>query len=97
VNSDAHGPGSLVCGRLELRCRYPDSSVYDNFSWPAPTDKRRSAIETATQSVLDAHKKHPELSLATLYDSNATPPELIKAHPMTTVRGRRIFLNCIKR
>jgi hypothetical protein len=29
---------------------------------------------------LDARKKHPEMSLATLYDTTAILPELLKAH-----------------
>jgi hypothetical protein len=69
-----------VCGRLELRYRYSASIVYNNYPWPNPTDKQRAAIETAAQSALDARKKYPELSLATLYDSNTMLPELVKAH-----------------
>jgi hypothetical protein len=69
-----------ICGRLELRYRYSASIVYNNYPWPNPTDKQRAAVETAARSVLDARKKYPELSLATLYDSNTMLPELVKAH-----------------
>jgi hypothetical protein len=69
-----------VCGRLESRYRYSASIVYNNYPWPTPTDKQRTAIETAAQSVLDARKKYLKLSLATLYDSDTMPPELVKAH-----------------
>jgi hypothetical protein len=68
-----------VCGRLELRYRYSASIVYNNYPWPNPADKQRAAIETAAQNVLDARKKYPELSLATLYGSTMLP-ELVKAH-----------------
>ncbi|MDR2618206.1 MAG: DNA methylase, partial [Treponema sp.] len=54
--------------------------VYNNFPWPNPTDKQKCAIEEAAQGVLDARKKHPEMSLATLYDTTAILPALLKAH-----------------
>jgi hypothetical protein len=69
-----------ICGRLELRYRYSNVLVYNNFPWPNPTDKQKSVIEEAAQGVLDARNKHPEMSLATLYDTTAILPALLKAH-----------------
>jgi hypothetical protein len=69
-----------VCGRLESRYRYSANIVYNNFPWPEPTDKQRSAIEAAAQGVLDARAAHPGASLADLYDPLSMPPDLVKAH-----------------
>jgi hypothetical protein len=69
-----------VCGRLKSDYRYSASIIYNNYPWPNPTDKQRAVIETSAQNILDERKKYLELSLATLYDSNTMPPELIKAH-----------------
>jgi type I restriction-modification system DNA methylase subunit len=69
-----------VCGRLKSDYRYSASIVYNNYPWPSPSAKQRKAIETAAQGVLDARKKYPDLSLATLYDGNTMIPELVKAH-----------------
>jgi len=69
-----------VCGRLKSDYRYSASIVYNNYPWASPTDKQKKDIETAAQEVLDARKKFPDLSLATLYDSNTMIPELVKAH-----------------
>jgi len=69
-----------ICGRLKSDYRYSASIVYNNYPWPSPTGKQASAIETAAQNVLDARNKYPDLSLATLYDSNIMIPELVKAH-----------------
>ncbi|GHU03391.1 hypothetical protein FACS1894147_07260 [Spirochaetia bacterium] len=69
-----------VCGRLKSDYRYSASIVYNNFPWPKPTDKQREVIETAAQEVLEARKLFPDASLADLYDKNAMPPELTKAH-----------------
>jgi hypothetical protein len=69
-----------VCGRLEMRYRYSASIVYNNYPWPSPADKQKAVIETAAQGVLDARNQYPDLSFATLYDSNTMLPQLVKAH-----------------
>ena len=69
-----------VAGRLEMRYRYSKDIVYNNFPWPTPTDKQRSAIEQTAQGILDARALYPDSSLADLYDPITMPPELLKAH-----------------
>ena len=55
--------------------------VYNNYLWPgAVTDKRRAAVESAAQAVLDARKKFPTSTLAQLYDPLMMPGVLLKAH-----------------
>jgi hypothetical protein len=70
-----------ICGRLKSDFRYSKDIVYNNFPWPDNlTDKQVSAIETATQKVLEARLQFPNSSLADLYDSLTMPTTLIKAH-----------------
>ncbi|GHU90247.1 methylase [Spirochaetia bacterium] len=69
-----------VCGRIKSDYRYSGTIVYNNFPWPKPTDKQREAVETAAQEVLNARELFSESSLADLYNENAMPPELTKAH-----------------
>jgi hypothetical protein len=69
-----------VCGRLKSDYRYSASIVYNNYPWPSSSAKQKKDIETAAQGVQDARNKYPDLSLATLYDSNTMIPELVKAH-----------------
>jgi hypothetical protein len=69
-----------VCGRLESRYRYTSQVVYNNFPWPTPSDKQRTAIESTAQAVIDARSAHPNASLADLYDPLSMPPDLVKAH-----------------
>ena len=69
-----------VTGRLESRYQYSTGLVYNTFPWPAPTAAQRTVIETAAQSVLDARADFPTSTLADLYDPNAMPPALAKAH-----------------
>ena len=70
----------VVCGRLEMRYRYSNDVVYNNFPWPTPSDAQNEKIEQAAQAILDARALYPESSLADLYDEMAMPPELRKAH-----------------
>ena len=69
-----------VCGRLEMRYRYSKDIVYNNFTWPEPTDEQRKKIEQTAQAILDARALYPDASLADLYDELTMPPELRRAH-----------------
>ena len=69
-----------TCGRIKSDYRYSKDIVYNNFPWPEPTDKQRAAIEAAAQSVLDERARHPESTLADLYDPISMPAGLVKAH-----------------
>ena len=69
-----------VAGRLEMRYRYSKDIVYNNFPWPAPTDKQKAAIEQAAKKILEARETEPDASLADLYDEALMPAVLRKAH-----------------
>ena len=70
----------VVCGRLEMRYRYSNTIVYNNFPWPNPTDEQKAKIEQTAQAILDARAKYPDWSLAELYKETIMPPELRTAH-----------------
>ncbi len=69
-----------VCGRLEMRYRYSNDIVYNNFPWCNPTEKQKAIIEQTAQAILDARALYPDCSLADLYDEVTMPPELRRAH-----------------
>ncbi len=69
-----------VCGRLEMRYRYSNNIVYNNFPWPSPTEEQKAKITETAQAILDARALYPDSSLADLYDELTMPPELRKAH-----------------
>ncbi|GHV96663.1 methylase [Spirochaetia bacterium] len=69
-----------VCGRLEMRYRYSNTIVYNNFPWPSSSEKQKEGIMTLAQDILDARNKFSGQSLADLYDTTAIQPELLKAH-----------------
>jgi hypothetical protein len=70
-----------TCGRLESRYRYSKDIVYNNYPWPeASTAKQQQLIESTAQGVLDTRAGFKGQSLADLYDPDAMPKELRKAH-----------------
>lgn len=69
-----------VCGRLKSDYRYSKDVVYNNFPWPSPTEEQKARIEQTAQGILDARTKHPDSSLADLYDERTMPADLRKAH-----------------
>jgi len=69
-----------IGGRLESRYRYSIGIVYNPFPWPEPTDQQRARIRSLAQAVLDARAQFPNSTLADLYDVDAMPPQLRKAH-----------------
>lgn len=69
-----------VCGRLEMRLRYSNAVVYNNFPWCEPNEEQKERIEQTAQAILDARALYSDCSLADLYDEITMPPELRKAH-----------------
>ena len=70
-----------TCGRLKSDYRYSKDIVYNNYPWPkGASEKKVEAVEAAAQVVLDERLKHPESSLADMYDPLTMPSGLVKAH-----------------
>ncbi len=68
-----------VGGRLKSDYRYSIGLVYNTFPLP-PKDKDLSRLEPLAQAVLDARAKHPDATLADLYDPDLMPPNLRRTH-----------------
>jgi len=68
-----------VAGRLKSDYSYAPA-VYNNFPWPSENESHFQIVELAAKEVLNARKAHTTSSLADLYDSEAMPPDLSKAH-----------------
>ena len=72
---------ATVGGRLESRFQYSGSMVYNTFPLPhTATVAMRKTIEVAAKSVLDSRSRYTGSTLADLYDPDAMPEDLTKAH-----------------
>jgi hypothetical protein len=69
-----------IGGRLESRLSYSGGIVYNTFPWPEATEAQKQKIRELAQAVLEARATFPDSTLADLYDPDAMPPELRKAH-----------------
>jgi hypothetical protein len=71
----------VVCGRLKSDYRYSNSIVYNNFPWPEnPTEKQINTIISCVEKILIIRNEFPESTFADLYDPDAIPKVLLKAH-----------------
>ena len=71
----------MVAGRLEMRYRYSASIVYNTFPWPQNIGpQRRAAIEELAKEILKVRARHPDKTLADLYDPDKMPADLLEAH-----------------
>lgn len=73
---------NIIGGKIKSDPRYSGTIVYNNFPWIEVTDEQKDNIAELAQAVLNARKKREDLgdSLADMYDVNAMPDELRKAH-----------------
>jgi len=69
-----------VAGRLETRYRYSSDLCYNTFPFPEITDRQKNALKERTFEILDEREKHPERTLAELYDPDKMPRGLLEAH-----------------
>ncbi len=69
-----------VGGRLEMRYRYSNKVVYNNFPWPEPNSEQKALIEETAHRILHSRDTHPDCTFADLYDDAFMPADLRKAH-----------------
>ena len=68
-----------IGGRLKSDYRYSIGLVYNTFPLP-PAETSLSKLSTLAQAVLDARNEYPNSTLASLYDPDLMPTNLIRAH-----------------
>lgn len=69
-----------ISGRTRNDTLISNTLTYNNFPFPEMSDAVREQVGSAAQAVLDARASHPASTLADLYDKNAMPSDLRKAH-----------------
>ena len=69
-----------VTGRMKSDYMYSVGVVYNTFPLPPTNEETLHGLEPLAQAILDARAEHPEATLADLYDPDAMPPNLRKAH-----------------
>ena len=67
-------------GRLKSDYRYSIGVVYNTFPLPPVSEKDLERLTPHADAVLAARTNHPNATLADLYDPDAMPPDLRRAH-----------------
>ena len=69
-----------VGGRLESRCSFSNTLVWNSIPLPKVEQSLRNQIIEAGREIMDVRKLTPERSLADMYNPLGMSPVLIKAH-----------------
>jgi hypothetical protein len=69
-----------VGGKMREDIRYSVSLVYNTFPFPDITLKQKENLNLYVFAILDERAKHPEKTMAQLYDPNKMPKGLKQAH-----------------
>lgn len=69
-----------VGGKLETRYRYSAKLCYNTFPFPDITLKQKENLNLYVFAILDERAKHPEKTMAQLYDPDKMPKSLKQAH-----------------
>jgi hypothetical protein len=69
-----------VAGRLKTDYRYSSAICYNNFPIPDLNKKQKETINLHIRNLLSEREKHPDKTIAELYDPKKMPAGLRKAH-----------------
>ena len=71
---------AAIGGRLGNGYRYSAEICYNTFPFPEISEKQKQIITSHVYNILEEREKHPEKTMAELYDPNKMPSGLKKAH-----------------
>jgi len=78
-------------GRLETRIRYSSVLCYNTFPFPEISQKQKEQINLHVFEILEEREKHPEKTLAQLYDPDKMPKGLKEAHHQLDLAIERCY------
>jgi type I restriction-modification system DNA methylase subunit len=80
-----------VCGKLKTDYRYSSTLGYNTFPFPEISDVRKQEITQCVFRILEEREKHPEKTLAELYDPDKMPEGLRQAHADNDIAIERCY------
>jgi type I restriction-modification system DNA methylase subunit len=80
-----------VGGRLKEDIRYSTQLCYNTFPFPTITNQRKEELTQCTFRILEEREKHPEKTLAQLYDPDKMPDGLKEAHRLNDEAVERCY------
>ena len=80
-----------IGGYLGTSIRYSISVCYNTFPFPSISNQRKEELTQSTIRILEEREKHPEKTLAQLYDPDKMPEGLKEAHRLNDEAVERCY------
>ncbi|WP_010664842.1 class I SAM-dependent DNA methyltransferase [Marinilabilia salmonicolor] len=80
-----------VGGSLETRIRYSSLLCYNTFPFPQISDRRKQEITQGVFRILEEREKHPDKTMAQLYDPDKMPDGLREAHRLNDLAVEQCY------
>jgi hypothetical protein len=80
-----------IGGRLKSDYRYSSGIVYNAFPWPTASAALQTRIRNLAQAILETRTRYPTSTLADLYDKDAMPDALRRAHRALDAAVDRLY------
>ena len=83
---------ATVCGRLEMRFSYTNTLGWNSFPVPTLTAQDKADLTSCAEDILLAREAHFPATIADLYDPEAMPDDLRRAHDRNDEALERIYI-----
>ncbi|WP_422055200.1 class I SAM-dependent DNA methyltransferase [Sphingomonas sp.] len=83
---------ATVCGKLETRYRYSNTLGWNTFPVPKLTEQDKADLTRTAENILLAREAHFPATIADLYDPDAMPNDLRRAHEENDEVLERIYI-----
>jgi len=82
---------TTIGGKLKSDYRYSKDLVYNNFPFPNISHQRKQELTQTTFRILEEREKHPDKTLAELYDPEKMPAGLREVHHQNDLAVERCY------
>ena len=83
---------ATVCGKLETRMRYSNTLGWNTFPVPKLTEQDKADLTRTAENILLSREAHFPSTIADLYDPDAMPDDLRRAHEENDEVLERIYI-----
>ena len=83
---------ATVCGKMKTDFRYSNVLGWNTFPVPSLTEQNKADLTASAQEILLARERHFPATIAELYDSQAMPDDLHRAHEKNDEVLERIYI-----
>ena len=83
---------ATVCGKLETRYRYSNTLGWNTFPVPLLTEQNKADLTACAEAILLAREAHFPATIADLYEPEAMPDNLKRAHERNDEVLERIYI-----